>query len=109
MKKIIILLIICLSTLFAQSQDQSYSYTDKNTFLSPNASSLGLFGTIPVSLQNGTTNISLPVYEITDGPIKVPITLNYHSSGFRPDTHPGIVGSNWAINSGGVITRIVKG
>jgi hypothetical protein len=40
--------------------------------------------------------------------VSVPLSLSYHASGFRPDQHPGWVGSGWNLNAGGAITRIVK-
>jgi hypothetical protein len=74
-------------------------------FPTPNATSLGLYGEVPVSLFTGLPQIELPIYTLQDGPINVPLSLSYHASGFRPDIHPGWVGSNWALNAGGFITR----
>lgn len=78
-------------------------------FASPNATGLGLYGEVPVSLHNGVPNVSIPMFEINEGPIKVPVTLSYHASGVRPDVHPGWVGNGWTLNCGGLITRVVKG
>jgi hypothetical protein len=75
---------------------------------SPNAASLGLYGEIPVSYFTGLPNIEVPLYNIQDGAIPLPITLSYHASGFRPDQHPGWVGMGWTLNAGGAITRQVN-
>jgi Family of unknown function (DUF5977) len=75
---------------------------------SPNASSLGLFGEIPVSYFTGVPRVSVPLFNLTEGRISVPISLGYHASGVRPDQHPGWVGLGWSLASGGTITRIVK-
>lgn len=48
------------------------------SFPSPNAASLGLHTSTPVSHFTGTPDISIPLYEVVEGPIKLPITLSYH-------------------------------
>ncbi len=75
---------------------------------SPNATSFGLYGEVPVSLSTGLPNIEVPLYQFNENGLVIPISLNYHSSGFRPDMHPGWVGMGWTLNSGGMVTRIVK-
>lgn len=75
---------------------------------SPNVASLGLFGEIPVTPANGLPGINIPLYEWKEGSISLPVSLNYHASGFRPDMHPGWVGMGWGLEAGGVISRIVK-
>ncbi len=78
-------------------------------FPSPNAASLGIYGEVPVSLFTGLPQIGIPIYELKNGLIDVPISLSYHNAGFKPDVHPGWVGTNWALIAGGVITRKVNG
>lgn len=75
----------------------------------PNASSLGKFGDIPVSLFTGTVDISIPITDVTTGSFSVPISLVYDASGCRPDDHPGLVGLNWSLVAGGVIKRQTNG
>lgn len=75
---------------------------------SPNTASLGLYGEVPVSYFTGIPNIEIPLYTLKENDIEVPITMRYHASGVRPDMHPGWVGMGWALEAGGVITRIVK-
>lgn len=77
---------------------------------SPNLSSLGTFGEIPVSTFTGLPQIDVPLYTFNDGPFQIPITLSYHASGFRPDVHPGWAGMNWSLGaSSWAITRKVNG
>lgn len=83
--------------------------TEPRSVPSPNASSLGLYGQVPVSQFTGVPNISIPLYEVQEGRLNVPISLSYHASGFRPDMHPGWVGVGWNLNAGGIITRTVQG
>ncbi|HRE50903.1 MAG TPA: hypothetical protein PK339_05765 [Flavitalea sp.] len=76
---------------------------------SPNAASIAIHGQIPVSLFNGLPQISIPLGEVQAGKINVPISLNYHGGGIRPDHHPSWVGLGWDLQAGGVITRRVVG
>lgn len=76
---------------------------------SPNAASLGIYGEIPVSLYTGLPSIEVPVYTIQERGFEFPITMSYHAQGFRPESHPSWVGSNWSLRFGGVITRKLHG
>lgn len=76
---------------------------------SPNAANLGKFGDIPVSLFTGVPSISIPVTTINNGPIKVPVELQYDASGCRIDQHATWVGLNWTLQAGGVIKRQTNG
>lgn len=76
---------------------------------SPEASSLGKFGDIPVSLYTGIPQVSIPVYTIQEKGIEIPITLNYHAGGVRVEEHASWVGLGWSLSAGGVITRSVVG
>jgi len=76
---------------------------------SPNVASLGSYLDVPVSLFTGTPNIQVPIFNVTNtGGVTVPINLSYNAHGFRPDEHPGWVGSGWSLEAGGAIMRTVK-
>ena len=81
----------------------------QNNIPTPNAASLGIFGQIPVSPFTGTPNINIPLYNLKDGDIEVPISLNYHTTLVKPEHRPGWVGLGWNLNYAGSITRIAKG
>ncbi|MDB5088036.1 MAG: hypothetical protein JWR09_2030, partial [Mucilaginibacter sp.] len=74
---------------------------------SPNTSSLALYGEIPVSYFTGVPEINIPLYTLKEKEVTLPLSLNYHASGVRPDTHPGWVGNGWSLSNPGVITRTV--
>lgn len=74
---------------------------------SPTATSFGLFNEMPVSLFTGLPQVEVPVYNLNEGDLTVPIKLSYHASGFRPDIKPGSIAPNWALVTGGVIERKV--
>ena len=76
---------------------------------SPNAASLGQYADVPVSYYTGIPNISIPLFEVSSGDIKLPITLSYHASGIRVDQEASWVGLGWSLNAGGVITKQKRG
>jgi hypothetical protein len=82
---------------------------EKPSIQGPEASSFGKFGTIPVSLFNGSVQVSVPIVELTSGDVSTPVVLSYDASGCRPATHPGWVGLNWTMLAGGIINRQANG
>lgn len=107
MKKLLLLLLSVpglLTPIFAQDNS-----TGEPTFLPPNAASFSKYGDIPVNYHTGTTNISVPIFEITEGNLSLPISLSYHSGGIRVDEMSSWVGLGWSLNAGGVISRSVQG
>ncbi len=43
---------------------------------SPNAAEFEKHGDIPVSMTNGTANVSIPLYTIKVGSLDIPVTFN---------------------------------
>ena len=97
--------------LFLLCVGHSYSQNIKEyvNMPSPNASSLGVYGESNVTLHSGVANVTVPIHTIQQPGLEVPIALNYATTGVRPEVHPGWVGMGWALNAGGLITRVVKG
>lgn len=77
--------------------------------LSPQTYEFVKYGNVPVSHFTGESNLKIPLYTYTDRDFELPIHLGYNSSGFIPNKREGIVGLNWYLNAGGVITRRVNG
>lgn len=77
--------------------------------ISPDVASLGTYGTYNVNLYTGSPSINLPLYELKESGVNIPITINYDASGFIPNKNSSQVGMNWNLYTGGVITRVVKG
>jgi len=94
---------------FAQDALADYAGFRDLGITSPTAAGLGKYGSIPVDLSTGIPNINIPLAEISAGKLKVPISLSYHASGIKVTEYPGPVGLGWSLNTGGVITRVVKG
>ena len=76
---------------------------------SPNASGLGIYGVVDVSPFNGLANIGVDAFSLNEGDIPVKGTLSYYAGGVKTEAHPGWVGLNWTLNTGGIITRKVNG
>ncbi|AFD08101.1 hypothetical protein Solca_3085 [Solitalea canadensis DSM 3403] len=97
--------------LFPLTSNAQYIQSDnvpKINLPSANAASLGQYGQVPVSLFNGLAQTSIPFYTIKVDNVTLPIELNYHASGIKPDNHPGWVGLGWNLTSGGTITRVIN-
>ncbi|KMQ59546.1 hypothetical protein ACM46_20940 [Chryseobacterium angstadtii] len=76
---------------------------------SPDVSTLGKFGNIPISPFTGAALISVPILDVQAGNNKIPISLTYDASGCRPDQRPSVVGLNWSLQAGGAIQRRANG
>lgn len=75
----------------------------------PNASSLGRYGDVPVSYYTGRPNVTIPIYTLNVRDFSLPISLSYDAGGVLVNSLPAWVGQNWTLNAGGVITRTVQG
>lgn len=107
---IITILFLITDNTEAQSEEPTItSFKIDSNIQSPNSSNLGSYGSIPVSLYSGTPQISVPIYQISEGKIPLEIALNYDASGVRVNSVPGWVGQNWSLQAGGLIQRSVKG
>ncbi len=66
---------------------------------------------VPVSLQTGAPYVSVPIYEIRNGDVSVPISL-YYTPGVKPSQPNGNdeynIGVGWSLSAGGKISRAVK-
>ena len=63
----------------------------------------------PVSYYTGTPQISVPIYDLKDGAVSLPISISYHASGIKVAECASWVGLGWALNAGGMIMRTIKG
>lgn len=108
MRKIIFFLFICVyATSFAQ-------YTHNFEYPTPQATAPGIGSLMkqvdyPVSLYTGLVNIEIPLYEIIEGDIRFPISLQYHASGLKVFDFDGQVEAGWSLSSDFCISRRVEG
>lgn len=75
----------------------------------PNASSIIKSSILSLNKNTGAPNIKIPLAEVDGIKLKVPISINYNSTGIKVDDISGRVGMGWAINSGGLISRTLRG
>ncbi|MBK7870727.1 MAG: hypothetical protein IPJ74_08585 [Saprospiraceae bacterium] len=75
----------------------------------PNAAALGKYADIPVSYNTGVPNISIPLYQVQEGSLSLPISISYHASGVKVGETASWVGLGWSLSAGGMISRTVLG
>lgn len=102
------LLFINIFSLYSEAQ-QAANDISNAYYVSPEVSNLGKYGQIPVDLYNGTYNLSIPLYEIKEKNISIPITINYNSGGNKVNMAPTLVGLGWNLSAGGTISRTING
>jgi len=102
----IIILSLFLSDLELLSQHLIDPYIEQ---LSPQTYDFIKYGKTDIGYYTGEINLTVPVYTYKDNDFEIPIYLGYNSSGFMPNRQEGIVGLNWFLNAGGVITRKING
>lgn len=105
-KKIIETGIFIFASFFAKGQ---YENQQLPKFMPPppNAFQITKSADVNVGLNTGTANISIPLFDISAGGTKIPLTLNYSSNGVTVDEIASRTGINWTLNIGGVISRTV--
>ncbi|WP_423147017.1 DUF5977 domain-containing protein [Rubrolithibacter danxiaensis] len=107
--KICITLILFSLNSYSQSTG---SYTELNKKIipqPPNVASLLKFNEVPVNSFNGTADISIPLFDIKENSISLPINLSYHTGGIRVNEEASWVGLGWNLGIGGVIQEIIVG
>lgn len=77
----------------------------------PSPETVALFRSIDYSLNNsnGVIPIEIPLYTIQCGPITLPITLTYSTTGRKVSDVTGAVGLGWSLNTGGMVSRTIYG
>ena len=76
---------------------------------SPDAWAMTRYGEASLDLFHGTAGLTVPVYTYQDKDFTIPVSLSYASTGFMPGAAVGAAGLGWSLNTGGVITREVRG
>jgi hypothetical protein len=64
----------------------------------------------PVNLYTGVPNISIPIYSYkSNSGLSMGVSIDYAGGGVGVSESPSLVGLGWYLNSGGIITRTVRG
>lgn len=64
---------------------------------------------IPVDLHTGRPTITIPVAEVGEGDINVPIFISYSGDGVRVGEGEGTAGMSWSLAGGGAVYRGLRG
>lgn len=75
----------------------------------PTAAALAKYALTPVNLSSGIPTVEIPLYEIADHDVKLPVSLSYHGGGIKIGQIASWTGLGWSLNAGGVVTRTVMG
>jgi hypothetical protein len=76
---------------------------------SPSTAAFTKYGDYPTNLYSGLVDISIPLYTVESGGLKIPITLSYHASGIKVEQAATWVGLGWSLSSGGTVSRTIYG
>ena len=77
--------------------------------MTPEAASLGKYGTFNASEYSGSPNIRIPLFTIQSGSVSIPVELYYDASGIKVEQDATFVGLGWNLSYGGCISHIVCG
>lgn len=100
----------CLLTFLAMAQFALGQVPEPmKNITTPNVASLGTYGDTPVDMYTGQPNITVSLYDIVEGDMKIPLYLRYGLSEVKPNKHPSWVSMGWNLSCGGQITRAVRG
>jgi hypothetical protein len=75
---------------------------------SPNAYQMTKYGEVPVNEATGNISLSVPLFNYSAGSLSVPVSVNYTGNGVKTAQAATVVGVNWSLSAGGVITRSVR-
>lgn len=99
-------LLLAVSTIYAQDDLKLPEVIPP----SPTVASLMKFEEVPIDYYSGQPNIAIPIYsKAISKDISLSVALRYSTSGVKIDNRSGWVGTGWALETGGVISRTVRG
>lgn len=101
MKKNILWLALLFCSLQLQAQTESIQRVN---IKSPEVAAFTKVGEVPVSFYTGVPQISIPIYEVKCGKLRLPITLDYQATAIQVNQESTWVGLNSLLNAGGVVT-----
>lgn len=107
MEKKILSIAICLILIQMIGKAQNSEYTLQNYHPpSPSAFQFLKYDEMPVSEYTGIPNISIPLYQIKEDGVEIPINLTYHAGGIRVNQEASWVGLGWDMNFGSIVQEI---
>lgn len=76
---------------------------------SPETASLGKHLNSPVNYFSGLPQVDIPLYQIANQDIAIPVLLSYHAGGIRVEEITSRIGLGWNLQVGGAVTRYMRG
>ncbi|NDV84700.1 hypothetical protein [Bacteroides sp. 51] len=112
-KYVLLALLLAISfSIKAQSKESDaagYLHSSNIGVSTPQTADFMRYGNLDVEHYNGLLNLEIPLDGYKDNDFDLPMSLKYVSTGFIPSKRPSVVGYNWLLKFGGVITRTVQG
>ncbi|MGN6416575.1 MAG: hypothetical protein ACTHMC_03735 [Pseudobacter sp.] len=101
--KLLLFVLSCFSLLKLSAQNKAIIPT------TPEAAAFTKVVNVPVNLNSGLPNISVPVWNLEVGGLSLPVSLDYHAGGFRINEKSGRLGLGWNLSTDIQITRNING
>nr|WP_321374650.1 hypothetical protein [uncultured Bacteroides sp.] len=105
MRKYVYILLLIAGTIKAQNVNvptRSFQVIPK----SPMVAQFSKYDELPVSEYTGLPNISVPLYNIEEDDLKIPLSLTYHAGGIKVNQDASWVGLGWDLSLGCVMQYI---
>lgn len=64
---------------------------------------------VTVDYATGIFHYRIPLFTIGQGSVILPVSLDYTGNGIKDSDNSGLIGYNWTLNTGGVVTRTIRG
>jgi len=64
---------------------------------------------VDVDLFTGKLQAHIPLFEVSQGPLSVPVSIDYQGGGIKVEQSEGSAGMGWELNAGGAIMRELRG
>jgi YD repeat-containing protein len=104
MRKILMLAILMSVSFIAVIKGQNYnSYLEESKPLSPAAYQFLKYTALPVSEYTGIPEVTMPIYEIKEDGLSIPVNLSYHASGITVNEEATSVGLGWNLQFGSIV------
>src|SRR5437588_6721652 len=97
MKKIIFSIAYVVFMIGASGQNSEFKLQNYVP-ASPTAFHFLKYDQMPVSEYTGIPNIAIPIYQISEDGLSIPINLTYHAGGIRVNQEASWVGLGWDLN-----------
>lgn len=113
MRRIIAFLVLGHFIAFGQNggslnNQQDKSYIPNITPPTPESFNMTKYGDVNVNEFYGKTTFSIPILTYTSGQLQISLTLSHDGSGVKVDDVSNWTGSNWSLDTGGIITRTIN-